>query len=208
MSAWELGGLHVTAGALVVPRVGVWVADLEVVAEAAPPSSVTLTVGAAAWRGTVVRGGVTEGRWRGRVVGGAGGLRRAVAARQYRSTPRRLVVSATLSEVGELLDGNAAGLDDVLATWARLAEPAAQALGRLARTWRALPGGAITTSPWPEADAPEVELIEQLPAQRGEVFAPEDLALTPGMALGGRAIDGVAYTLRGPAMRATVTYGA
>lgn len=208
MSDWLLNDLPVTSGTLAVPRLGVWVADLEAVAEEPPTGAVTLSVGGAGWRGTVLRGGVTEGRWRGRVVGGAGGLWRAVAARQYQSTPRRLVVAAILSEVGEQLAADASGLDDVLTTWARLAEPAARALGRLVAAWRALPDGTLTTAPWPSTDAPDAELVEELPDVRAEAFAVESLALLPNMTRGGRVAASVTYALRGPAMRATVTYDA
>jgi len=208
VSAWEIEGLHVTEGGLVVPRAGVWVADVEAVTETAPPPSVTLTVGAASWRGTVVRGGVTEGRWRGRVVGGAGGFGRAVVARQYRSVPRRMVVAATLTEAGEALAADASGLDDVLTTWARLAEPAARALGRLVATWRALPDGTITTDPWPAGEAPDADLLEPLPELLSDVLAVDGLDLAPGMTRGGRTVASVAYSLRGPAMRAMVSYDA
>jgi len=208
MSDWLLNDLPVTVGALAVPRLGVWVADLDAVAEEAPTGAVTLAVGGETWRGTVLRGGVTEGRWRGRVVGGAGGLWRAVAARQYQSTPRRLVVAAILSEVGEQLAADASGLEDVLTTWARLAEPAARALGRLVGAWRALPDGTLTTAPWPSADAPDAELVEVLPDVRAEVFPVDGLDLAPNQARGGRTVASVSYTLRGPVMRATVTYDA
>lgn len=208
MSAWELEGMHVTSGSLMVPRVGLWVADLAAVTEAAPPASVTLTVGAASWRGTVVRGGVTEGRWRGRVVGGAAGLWRAVVARQYRSVPRRMVVVATLTEAGETLSADASGLGDVLTTWARLAEPAALALGRLVAAWRALPDGTITTDPWPADVAPDLATVTPLPEQLSDVLAVDGLDVLPGMTRGGRAVASVVYTLDGPAMRALVSYDA
>lgn len=208
MSDWTLDAQHVTAGGLVVPRVGVWVADLEVVTDAAPAARVSLTVGEATWWGTVVRGGVSEGRWRGRVVGGAGGLHRRVVARQYQSTPRRMVVAAILAEAGEALAPTASGLADLLTTWARLAEPAAHALGRLVSVWRALPDGTITTDPWPAVEAPEPELVEELPELTADVVAVDGLDVVPGMTLRARAVTAVAYSLRGPSMRAMVSYDA
>lgn len=208
MSDWTLNGAPIVTGTLTVPRVGAWVLDAIAVSDDPIEGPVELAVGASAWSGAVLRGGVAEGRWRGRVVGGAGGLSRTVTARQYRSVTRRLIVAATLAEVGEGLDADAEGLDALLTTWVRLAEPAAVALARLVATWRALPSGAITSTPWPVVDAPDLEVVLPLPEERAEVFAVEGLDVMPGMLRDGRAVAGVTFSLDGAVMRARVTYDA
>lgn len=207
MSDWSLGALPVVGGRLTLPTRGAWLADVEAVSDEDVDGVVTLTVGETSLVGRVLRGGVFEGRWRGRVVGGAGGLGRTVTARQYRSVTRRAIVAATLAEVGETLAPDAAGLDDVLVTWARFAEPASRCLARLVAAWRVDVDGAITTSPWPASTLPALEGLDASPADRVLRAAVEGIAVWPGMVDGARAVASVVYTLDGAAMRAEVAFG-
>ena len=76
----------ILSASVLMPRVGVWTADLEVDTDTAPTGTVVLSSDAGpSWRGTVISGAVTLGTWRGRLVGGAGGLRKNLGPLAYQS---------------------------------------------------------------------------------------------------------------------------
>mgnify|MGYP000031043759 FL=1 len=211
MSDLALSGLPVLSGALFVPERGVWVADLVVDTETPPTERVQLTAGDDRWHGAVLRGGVSEGRWMGRVVGGRGRLSRVVPPRLYQRLQARPIVEAIMREAGEELAADAPGLTGYLQSWTRARGTAAAllslVLGHLGLAWRALPDGTLTTAPWPTAavDASAQELDTD-PSTNTTAFAPEGLDLLPGLTSAGRTVRDVVYTLDGPALRAAVTW--
>lgn len=209
MSEWTLADLPVLGASLAMPATGPWVLDADLDTEAAPSGVVALVVGDATWLGAVESGGVFEGRWRGRVVGGAGGLGRVVAARFYRSVPARLVVRDLVAEVGEQLAADAPGLDTILPVWVRRRERAREALSRLASavglTWRVGGDGVVTTAPWRAGELPRsANLLGENPAAGTATYGVEDLGLLPGVAVAGGAARAVVYRLEGASMRCDV----
>ena len=91
----------VTRGHVIVPRQGAWHAELWLDADTAPSGAVALSWadGEATWQGTVVRGGVvTEGGPAAvRLVGGAGGLGKALPGASYRNVSPRVIVGQILA---------------------------------------------------------------------------------------------------------------
>lgn len=211
MSDFTLNALPVVALTLTVPRRGCWVADLEVPADADIAGVVSLAAGDDAWTGAVARGGVFEGLWRGRVVGGRGGLGRALPARFYRGVPARLVADALCREAGEVLAADAPGLDTYLQAWTRTSGQLGALLGALlgpiGLAWRALPSGDLTTAAWPAEDVgAEAQELDTDPRDGVTTFAVEGLDILPGMRAGDRVAGDVVYTLDGAALRARVTW--
>lgn len=211
MSDLALSGVPVLSGALFVPERGVWVADLVLDTETAPTERVQLTAGDVTWEGAVLRGGIHEGRWMGRVVGGRGRLSRVVPARFYQRLQARPIVEAIMREAGEELDAAAPGLSGYLQTWTRSRGTAAAllglVLGHLGLSWRATPTGTLTTAPWPSGEvSDDAQELDTDPSINASTFAPEGLDLLPGLTSAGRTVRDVTYTLDGPALRAEVTW--
>lgn len=211
MSDVALQGHPVTAGTITFAERGAWVADLQVDSEAAPPALVTLTAGDDTWQGAVLYGGVEEGRWSGRVVGGRGRLGHTVPARFYQRLQARPIVEAMVREAGEELDPDAPGLGGYLNAWARARGPLVGLLGlllgRLGLVWRVTPAGLLTTAPWPAGDIPaDAQELGSDPGAQLTMYATEGIDVLPGQGSAGRVVRGVTYTLNGPALRAAVTW--
>lgn len=177
-----------------LPRIGAWTADIESDDATAPAATATLTLdGALALRGTVVRGGVEVDRWRGRIVGGAGGLPREIPAGALRDTTLAAVLADALRAAGESL---AAGVrvEGVAARWHRVAAPAAHAVADVARAaglaWRVLPDGTVWlgTESWAEHRALDVDLLDWRPELGRAELAGNTLGILPGQTLTVRAL--------------------
>lgn len=201
---------------MTIPRTGAWVADVVVDTDAAITGAVTLEIAGRTWRGTVTSGDVELGRWSGRVVGGAGGLQRSLAATAYADTDLRTVVGETLRDAGETLSAASGDLSAVVTRWARAAAPAAHAVGDVARSagmsWRVARDGSvwIGADAWSAVDLGAVDVIERDPRHGRWVLAGDGAALAePGVSvtLDGAAVHvgAVEHSLDGDALRTTVT---
>ena len=190
MAEITANGARVTACSLCVPRVGAWVADLDVDSAEALTGAVALTIDGATWRGTVHRGGLVAGSWRGRVVGGAGGLPGTLAAVALRGSTLSDVLAGALLDAGETLASTAGSLSAVAPLWHRVEAAASTAVADVARAagyaWRTLADGTV----WVGADAwaaytpaGAVDVVEEYPEAGRYVLAGDVLGITPGVAL-------------------------
>ena len=215
MSDWTLNGLPVLRASLHAPLQGRWTADVEVDTDDALTGPVDLMVGGVLWRAAVLRGGLGQGTWRARLVGGTGGLDLPVAARAWQGlqAARGLVVEL-LTEVGETLDaGSGDELTTTLPRWSRVDTIAHRALADLAGAvdarWRVTPEGAVWvgTETWPEIilpDGVQVETLDDDPRRGVSVCSVPGGWITPGRSLDGRRIGAVAYELTPERDRLTV----
>lgn len=199
MSDATLNGESVLRAQLTVPLLGAWVLDVETDTDRAITGRVPFVSGGMTWSGTVVRGGVEAGTWRGRLVGGANGLGRVLPARAYRSVTARSIAEGIATEAGEQLADVA--LDTILTNWTRPGLSGAELLKLLVNYlglgWRVQPGGAvwIGSESWP-LDAGEWEELGRDP-QRGLVTLAIDApTLLPGATLAAETdrVAGVVYT--------------
>jgi len=211
-----LAGHNLLSLRMTIPRSGAWVADAVVDTDTAITGTVTLEIAGRTWRGTVTSGDVELGRWSGRVVGGAGGLQRALAATAYADTDLRTVVGETLRDAGETLSAASGDLSAVVTRWARAAAPAAHAVGDVARSagmsWRVARDGSvwIGADAWGAVDLGTVDVLERDPRHGRWVLAGDGAALAePGVSV---TLDGAAvrvgtveHSLDGDALRTTVT---
>lgn len=173
---------------LTAPRVGVWVADLEVDTDEAITGAVELDLEGSSWRGTVARGGVELGRWRGRIVGGAGGLGAVLGPTAFADTDLRAVLSETLRDAGEQLAETSATLDASVTRWARMAAPASHTVADIAHAagcaWRVLADGTVWVGAetWEALDlGADLDVITVDPrVGRHELAGDAALAIVPG----------------------------
>jgi hypothetical protein len=217
VSDWTLNGHPVLGAELMAPLAGRWTATVEVDTTEALTGAAELRIGGVAWRGYVFRGGLDEASdvWRGRIVGGAGGLDRVVAARSWRGLqPARGLLTELLTEVGEALaPDSGAEVDANLARWSRVDGPAHRALaflaGAVGARWRVRPDGAVWVGAetWPELFEPEGALTELLstdPATGAAAYSLSGGYVLPGQTWQGRRVAGVVYRLDGGRDRAAV----
>lgn len=191
MSEVTVNDLPATRVSLLLPRVGVWSADVEVDSDEALTGAVTLSIQGRTWRGVVLRGAVYEGTWRGRLVGGAGGLTRSVEAVAQRGSTLALALADVLRAAGETLAATSGDLSAVAPLWHRFAAPAADAVADVARAagyaWRFLPDGTLWmgAETWPTVaptDPPEV-ISETPEVGRVVLFGDAAYDVAPGVTL-------------------------
>ncbi len=183
-----ISGQPLVSCTLVVPRIGSWVADVVTDSDVAASGSCTLTLEGVSWRGTVARGGVELGRWRGRIVGGAGGLAPLLGPTAFADCTLREVLTETLRDAGEELSADTADLSAVVRRWARVAAPAAHTVADVARAaglvWRVGADGLVWlgAETWaPLALGADLDVISHDPdAGRWELAGVAALSIVPG----------------------------
>jgi hypothetical protein len=101
MSTIALNGSTVISGSVTIPYYGAWVADVIMASSSAVPTTpmgCSLAIGDLTLVGTAVRTASFSGSRSARIVGGAGGWRKALPAKGY-SHPGGLRLSAVLNDV-------------------------------------------------------------------------------------------------------------
>ncbi len=190
MSAVTLGGRAVTLATITLPASGVWCADVDVdTADEITGRAELVVDGGPTWSGTVVSGGVSHGLWRGRIVGGAGGLRTTLPALAYRNATLADVLRDVLSEAAEVLSPTSADLSYAVALWQRTRGLGASAVAEIALAagyvWRVLADGTVWMGVETWHDAGELELTLLDRNTRGGIYtiSGDTLSLAPGMRL-------------------------
>jgi hypothetical protein len=190
MAEITVNGLRATLCALTLPRFGAWVADVDVDSAEAITGAATLAVDDASWSGAVARGGIVNGSWQGRIVGGAGGLSAALDAVAQRGSTLGTVLADVLREAGETIATDAGDLGAVAPLWHRVAGVASTAVGDVARAagyaWRVRADGRV----WLGSDswaiytpAGAVDVVEEYPTAGRYVLAGDTLDIVPGVTL-------------------------
>lgn len=184
------GGAALLRASIAMPLSGVWSAELEVDTDEAITGAVTIEAdGAVIFRGTVVDGDVSHGQWRGRIVGGAGGLRATLPALAYLNATRADVVRDALSEAGESLASTSGDLTAAVARFHRAEGAAARAIDATATAlgyaWRVFADGTVWLGPeaWAAASEASITLVARDPSQRRYTLGGDVLALRPGQLL-------------------------
>lgn len=206
-----LNGAAVLSAHVVLPRVGVWTAELDVDGDASS-GAVTLVLGALTLRGTVVRSGSWRGSAQVRVVGGAGRLGAVVPAKAFRLTPLRIPVADTLGAAGEALasSADASLLAAQVPHWVRTAGTASEALTALAdamdASWRVLTDGTVWVGAdsYPAANVAAYEVLEESPELARAVLGVDSPDLLPGTTLEVRRVDAVEHVIEPGRVRSIV----
>ncbi len=173
-----------------LPLSGVWSADIEVDTDEDLAGACTLEADGAAWlSGTVIEGAVAHGLWRGRIVGGAGGLRGTLDPRAYRDATLADVLGDALRESGESLSSTSSTLAVAARLWHRTEGAAARTVAAVAAAagygWRVLADGTVWlgAESWPDSTVTDVTLIDRDPSQRRWALGGDVLSLHPGTLL-------------------------
>lgn len=184
------GGAALLRASIAMPLSGVWSAELEVDTDEAITGAVTIEAdGVVIFRGTAVDGDVSHGQWRGRIVGGAGGLRTTIPALAYLNATRADIVRDALAESGESISAASGSLVAVVARFHRAQGAAARAIDATATAlgygWRVLDDGTVWlgAEAWDASPEADVSLVGRDPAQRQYTLGGDVLALRPGQLL-------------------------
>lgn len=205
MSTGKANGLTLLVGSIRVPRVGVWVAEVELDGEDASKVSgaVTIELGSTTWKGTAIESGVFAGRLKARIFGGTGGLRKPTTPKFYASMPARTIVTELLREGGESLSttSDATALAKILPFWTRpagtVSEGLENVLDEIGASWRVLQDGTvwIGTETWPEAKVADVHVESEDPKDSKMVIGSEDPSLVPGTTFQSRKVSRVEHEI-------------
>lgn len=218
MSTGKANGLTLLLGSIRVPRVGVWVAEIELDGDDASKVSgaVTIELGATTWKGTAIESGAFSGRLKARILGGSAGLRKPTKPKFYASIPARVVVGDLLAEGGETLSStsDAAKLGTILPFWTRpagtVSEGLENVLDEIGASWRVLPDGTvwIGTETWPNAQVKDVHVESEDPKDSKMVIGSEDPSLVPGTTFQGRKVSRVEHDIAPGKTRTTAFFDA
>jgi hypothetical protein len=201
-----VNGLNVIEGAIFIPRIGVWHADLSVDAFQAPSGAATIRLASQTLAGKFVRAGLDlRQRLQVRVVGGAGGLATPLAPRSYGSIPLKVVLQDALRDAGEVLSptADASLLATQLTAWSRMAAPASSVVAQLLQAvpnavWRVLVDGTVWCGfeSWPASSLPDTVPIQSEPELGRVTIASDAPAVLPGTTFQYRAPGVGAVTAR------------
>lgn len=203
MSQLSLGGVAVVRAELIVPRVGVWTADLTLESDVAVPTATSLVAESGmTWAGSIVTQGVYDGRRQLRFVGGAAGLPTLCKPKTFRQTSLRTLLSDTLASAGETLasSSDSVALSTQVSTYARLETSATSVVAYwAARTgviWRVLPSGEVWLGTVQPAPAPEdIVVLLDRPGRRRMTVSTETFSLLPGHVVEGKTVESLLYSL-------------
>lgn len=189
-----IDGRGVVRASVFLPRIGAWTADVEAEGPEGPSARPELVLGGALrLRGTVVRGGAEQDRWRGRLVGGAGGLGRDAPPVALRDTTLAAALGDTLRVAGEAL-APGVRVEGVATRWHRRLAPAAHAVADIAQAaglaWRVLADGTVWlgAETWPEHRPLDVQVLDWRPELGRAELAGDTLGIVPGQTLRAREL--------------------
>lgn len=217
----DLSGNPVISCVLSIPLTGIWHAD--VVLATAPPSLTgpqVLTLAGSTWACTPIRVIPFAGRTEARLVGGAGGWRSTVAAKQYAS-PAGVSLPMVLGDIASLIGEIPPVLDPSLAptvgtAFVRRAGLASLTLQRLTvmrvltNAWYMDSTGTVQTSVRPSTPITSTFTVENVKGASGRyVIATESPAdWAPGATFSGPTASGtvdiVRHVLKGDTFRTEV----
>lgn len=205
MSYCLANGVSVVRGELVLPRVGVWHAELELEDDSVQDGAVKLE-----WwdrqltlNGVVRYGGAENGTSHLHVVGGAGGLTAQVKPKAYKDVARSLVVNDLLKLANEKLSPRAdqSWLSTQLPFWILMESDVGRSLTVLVEmaagiSWRVLADGKFWFGPesWGEVDV-DFEELSRTPRGYSMDIATETPAVMPGCTFQGQHVSTVTYQL-------------
>lgn len=220
-----VNGLNVLDGAIYIPRVGVWHADLNVDSFSALSGPATISLASQTLKGTVTRSGTdVSKRIRTRVVGGAAGLATVVTPRSYSAIQLKIPLVDALTGAGETLspvaDPNV--LAWPLLSWSRMQVPASYVLAQLIAlvpnaTWRTLLDGTVWVGfeTWPANSLPDTVPIHSEP-EKGRITIASDAPavlpgtafsyVTPGLGTQVRNVSYVRHDIRPSQIRTLLSY--
>jgi hypothetical protein len=197
----SMGGLRIVSGWIAVPLVGLWAADVTLASEASIPSpNVTLTVGNLSLTGFICRQAPFAGSRYCRVVGGFGGWRNTIPAKQYGlpgGIKLSLVLKDAAAECGEQI--NIPNDTTIGTRYVRENAKASRVLRQLAgENWYVDQNGVTQIAAWPMAPVKSLFTVQSHDGGQGRmVISTEDYgAWLPNASFQSPFID-LTYTIAG-----------
>jgi len=215
MALLTAGGYAVRGGNILLPRVGVWAADLELDASIDIKGAISIEIAEGPTLvGTVVAGTMAYGYLCTRIVAGKAGLGKETAPKHYGGGTVRTVLTDLVASAGETLSPtiDPALLSRPLAGWTTLRMPVGEALAALVGTgmpagtaWRFLPDGTlwIGAETWPDSTLSEWRELDRMPREGRLELGLNSPALLPATVLGDDRIDYVEHRIGREGARAT-----
>lgn len=218
MPTYTINGAAILRARFYEPRAGLWHADIEADADEDITDAVTIEIEdqVVTYSGSVYRGSLEEGRWIGRVVGGAGGLKTRLGPKFYRAATFGTVIADIMLATGETLSSSSstAVTAHQRARWQRMEGKASAALWRIldilnaadsdpGYVWRLGRDGEvlITSDSYPELEFAH-ETMKRDPALGTVTVAPLAAPLLrPGVTFDGNQIDYVQTDLTSGSIR-------
>lgn len=195
---------HVTGGQVLLPRTGVWVADLKVDTTESLPDRVTMDLGKVELPAAVHKAELISGITEVRLVGGAGGLGDTARPKHYHRPLVRHVLVDLLRDAGESLSPASSRevVSKSLEAWTTLALPTGSMLAALClvvgngANWRILADGTVWmgVETWPDSQV-ESRSIHSDGANAASIVGTDIPGLWPGTLLDGRRVDYVQHDL-------------
>ncbi len=147
----SIAGARLIAGSIAIPLYGMWSADVTLAADDPIPDQVPLVVGNLELKGAVYRQGLFAGTRSTRLVGGFGGWRKVVPAKQYafaNGVNLSMILGDAALEVGEQV--NVPNDRNVGTGYVRENRQASLVLRQLAgANWYVDPAGVTQVQAWP-----------------------------------------------------------
>jgi hypothetical protein len=194
-------GQTVIGGKITLPRVGVWRADLDVLASSDDKLTgrVAVVTEKSTFVGTSIDVGSFAGRTKLRMVGGAAGMAKATKARFYHAIPGHVPVVDVLAEGGEQLSSTAssAELGAILPFWTRpagiVSEGLEQLVDELGAAWRVLGDGSVWVGveSWPVVNPKGIILLDSVGSEGRIAIADEWPTILPGCTFRDRRVSRV-----------------
>ena len=196
--------LHVTGGNVLLPRTGVWLANLRVNDQDALPDRLVLQLGTVEMPAAVAKAELLHGMMEARIVGGAGGIGETARPKHYHQPLVKHVLADLLRDSGEALAATStpAVVATALEAWTTLTLPTGAILAALCRVagtevnWRVLSDGTvwIGTEDWPDSGVLS-RSIEGDGPNAASIIGTDIPGLWPGTILNGRRVDYVRHDL-------------
>lgn len=187
----DIGGSPLIKATLMEPLYGVWTVDVEVdESETDYTGAQTINIENVIFEGTVVDGGIFQGKWIGRLAGGANGLGTIVEAKHYRGTSIRGLVDDLNNKTNEVLDldnSDSAVVNREVPVWQRERGRAGAALAHIVddigSTASILRSGLLRLGSPATPDTVETtpdQLLLTLPERRMSTFGVQTPQFKPG----------------------------
>jgi len=195
---------NVTGGHIVLPRTGIWVADLKVDERDELPDHLTMVLGGIEMPAAVHKAELVGGMTDVRLVGGAGGIGENARPKHYHRPLVRHIVADLLRDSGEKLSTTSSA--DILGTeleaWDTMDAPTGSMLAAICAVvgnganWRVLADGTvwIGVEAWPDSGI-DSRTITLDGANAASVVGTDLPTLLPGTLLDGRRVDTVQHDL-------------
>jgi len=217
LSIATLSGHDVITATVILPRVGRWMAYVEVVADTLDglEGAVILDLGEVKLKGTASRSGVFAQSVTLLVVGGASHLYRTVGPRAFLAGSVGVVLQALADDVGERLAATCdpQTMATALPRWLRrerLAYAEIQSIAEAAGPdvgWRFLRDGTLWMGreSWPVTTLAH-DLLSETPTNNSAVIGTEQPQLQPGVTFNGRRVEEVQYLVGAEQIRTVVVF--